>query len=71
MAGAEFAHSHTGLPTLRAGTATENLACCGALERAGFVAAPGPRTRHTLPDGREMDSVWHRHEGASSTCARP
>lgn len=69
LAGAEFAHSHAGLPTVRAGTATENLACRRALERAGFVPAPGP-PRHTLPDGREMDSVWYRHEGAASVCAR-
>ncbi|MDT7843435.1 GNAT family protein [Streptomyces justiciae] len=40
LPGAESAHSHTGLPTPRAGTATENLACRGALERTGFVAAP-------------------------------
>ncbi|MFF5494264.1 GNAT family N-acetyltransferase [Streptomyces aquilus] len=70
LAGAELAHSHAGLPTVRAGTATENLACRRALERAGFVPAPGP-ARHTLPDGREMDTVWYRHEGAASACARP
>ncbi|GHH82139.1 GNAT family N-acetyltransferase [Streptomyces capitiformicae] len=67
LAGAELAHGHAGLPTVRAGTATENLACRRALERAGFVPAPGP-ARHTLPDGREMDSVWYRHEGAVSAC---
>lgn len=70
LAGAELAHSHAGLPTARAGTATANLACRRALERAGFVPAPGP-ARHTLPDGRELDSVWYRHEGAASACARP
>ncbi|KUN29968.1 hypothetical protein AQJ23_04350 [Streptomyces antibioticus] len=70
LAGAEFAHSHAGLPTVRAGTATANLACRRALERAGFVPTPGP-ARHTLPDGREMDSVWYRHEGAASACASP
>ncbi|WP_329281611.1 GNAT family N-acetyltransferase [Streptomyces sp. NBC_01451] len=70
LAGVEFAHSHAGLPTVRAGTATANLACRGALERAGFVPAPGP-ARHTLQDGRELDTVWYQHEGAASTCARP
>ncbi|MFD0434334.1 GNAT family N-acetyltransferase [Streptomyces sp. WAC 01325] len=69
LAGAEFAHRHAGLPTVRAGTATANLACRRALERAGFVPAPGP-TRHTLPDGRELDSVWYRHQGTASACAR-
>ncbi|MDO0939144.1 GNAT family protein [Streptomyces sp. DG2A-72] len=68
LAGAEFAHGHAGLPTVRAGTATANLVCRRALERAGFVPAPGP-ARHTLPDGRELDSVWYRHEGAASACA--
>jgi RimJ/RimL family protein N-acetyltransferase len=70
LAGAEFAHSHSGLPTVRAGTATENLACRRALERAGFVPTSGP-ARHTLGDGREIDTVWYLHEGAASTCARP
>jgi RimJ/RimL family protein N-acetyltransferase len=70
LAGLEFAHGHAGLPTVRAGTATANLACRRALERAGFVPAPGP-ARHTLPDGRELDTVWYRHEGAASACARP
>ncbi|SEE09812.1 GNAT family N-acetyltransferase [Streptomyces sp. PAN_FS17] len=69
LAGAEFAHGHAGLPTVRAGTATANLACRRALERAGFVPAPGP-ARHTLPDGRELGSVWYRHEGTASACAR-
>ncbi|MGW7267366.1 GNAT family N-acetyltransferase [Streptomyces sp. NPDC054842] len=67
LAGAEFAHGHAGLATVRAGTATGNQACRRALERAGFVPAPGP-ARHTLPDGRELDTVWYRHEGAASTC---
>ncbi|UUU36648.1 GNAT family N-acetyltransferase [Streptomyces sp. CA-210063] len=69
LAGALWAHGHVGLPTVRAGTATANVACRRALERAGFVPAPGP-PRHTLPDGRELDSVWFQHEGAVSTCAR-
>ncbi|WP_105967856.1 GNAT family N-acetyltransferase [Streptomyces geranii] len=68
LAGAEFAHDHAGLPTVRAGTATANVACRRALERAGFVPAPGP-ARHTLPDGRELDTVWYLHEGPASTCA--
>ncbi|EMF57431.1 MULTISPECIES: GNAT family protein [Streptomyces] len=70
LAGAEFGHAHAGLPTVRAGTATANLACRRALERAGFVPAPGP-ARHTLPDGRELDTVRYRHDGAASVCARP
>ncbi|MDX3520111.1 GNAT family protein [Streptomyces scabiei] len=67
-AGLELAHGHAGLPTVRAGTATENLACRRALERAGFVPAPGP-ARHTLPDGRELDTVWYQHERTASACA--
>jgi RimJ/RimL family protein N-acetyltransferase len=70
LAGAELAHGHVGLPTVRAGTATDNLPCRRALERAGFVPAPGP-ARHTLPDGREIDTVWYQHEGTASTCTRP
>ncbi|MFH9590706.1 GNAT family N-acetyltransferase [Streptomyces luteogriseus] len=70
LAGMEFAHGHVGLSTVRAGTATANLACRRALERAGFVPAPGP-ARHTLADGRVLDSVWYQHEGAASACARP
>ncbi|MFD5013467.1 GNAT family N-acetyltransferase [Streptomyces chartreusis] len=70
LAGAEFAHGHAGLPTVRAGTATENLACRRALERAGFVPARGP-ARHTLPDGRQLDTVWYQHEGTASACAAP
>ncbi|MBE4774787.1 GNAT family N-acetyltransferase [Streptomyces caniscabiei] len=70
LAAAEFAHGHAGLPTVRAGTATANLACRRALGRADFVPAPGP-ARHTLPDGRELDTVWYRHDGPASTCAKP
>ncbi|MFF9035480.1 GNAT family N-acetyltransferase [Streptomyces sp. NPDC014892] len=70
LAGAELAHSHAGLPTVRAGTATANLACRRSLERAGFVPAPGP-ARHTVPDGRELETVWYQHQGTASACARP
>ncbi|MFJ4783496.1 GNAT family N-acetyltransferase [Streptomyces sp. NPDC088794] len=70
LAGAEFAHTHAGLPTVRAGTATANLACRRALEHAGFTPAPGP-TRHTLPDGRELDTVWYQHQATTSTCTKP
>ncbi|MDX3725938.1 GNAT family N-acetyltransferase [Streptomyces caniscabiei] len=70
LSAAEFAHGHAGLPTVRAGTATTNLACRRALERADFVPTPGP-ARHTLPDGRELDTVWSRHDGPASTCAKP
>ncbi|MFF5359797.1 GNAT family N-acetyltransferase [Streptomyces scabiei] len=69
LAGAKFAHDHAGLPTVRAGTATTNRACRGALERAGFVPVPGP-DRYTLPDGRALDTVWYQHEDAASTCTR-
>ncbi|MGW1674099.1 GNAT family N-acetyltransferase [Streptomyces sp. NPDC002324] len=70
LAGAGFAHAHAGLATVRAGAATANLACRRALERAGFAPAPGP-DRHTLPDGRELDTVWYRHDDAASACAMP
>jgi RimJ/RimL family protein N-acetyltransferase len=59
--GALLAHTHFGMSTVRAATATANAACRGALARAGFVPDEGP-PRHTLPDGRVIDVVWFRHE---------
>ncbi|MFI1767275.1 GNAT family N-acetyltransferase [Streptomyces sp. NPDC020800] len=63
-AGAVLAHTHLGMSTVRAGAETGNTASRRALARAGFLPAEGPR-RHTLPDGRVVDSVWLRHEAAS------
>ncbi|MEU6071640.1 MULTISPECIES: GNAT family N-acetyltransferase [Streptomyces] len=60
-AGALLAHTHFGMDTVRAGAETGNLASRRSLERAGFVPDEGP-ARHTLPDGREIDSVWLRHD---------
>ncbi|GGU96835.1 N-acetyltransferase [Streptomyces filipinensis] len=67
-AGAALAHTHAGLATVRAGAEPGNTASRRALARAGFVADDGP-PRHTLPDGREVDAVWHRHDStAASRC---
>ncbi|MFE9768265.1 GNAT family N-acetyltransferase [Streptomyces sp. NPDC005808] len=67
-AGALLAHAHFGMDTVRAGTEPQNTACLRALRRAGFVADEGP-PRHTLPDGREVDAGWFRHEdGPASRC---
>ncbi|MEU3858737.1 GNAT family protein [Streptomyces sp. NPDC028722] len=60
-AGAELAHHHVGLATVRAGAETGNTASRRALARAGFVPDEGP-PRHTLPNGRVITSVWHRHD---------
>ncbi|GGQ91640.1 hypothetical protein Saso_76410 [Streptomyces asoensis] len=44
----------------RAGHETANIACARALSGAGFVPAEGP-PRHTLQDGREIESRWLHH----------
>ncbi|WP_237538468.1 GNAT family protein, partial [Streptomyces sp. SID486] len=64
-AGVELAHEHAGLATVRAGAEPGNAASLRALARAGFVPDRGP-ARHTLPDGRVVAAVWHRHD-----CAAP
>ncbi|MGQ5633439.1 MULTISPECIES: GNAT family N-acetyltransferase [unclassified Streptomyces] len=67
-AGAVLAHAHAGLATVRAGAEPGNTASRRALARAGFVRAEGP-PRHTLPDGRVVETVWHRHDSpAASRC---
>ncbi len=63
-AGLELAHTHAGLATIRAGAEPGNTASRRALIRAGFVPDRGP-ARHTLPDGRVVDAVWHRHESTA------
>ncbi|MGW1542627.1 GNAT family N-acetyltransferase [Streptomyces sp. NPDC002309] len=60
-AGALLGHAHFGMDAVHAGTEATNEACRGALLGAGFVPAEGP-SRHTLRDGREIDSVWFCHE---------
>ncbi|MEU1407777.1 GNAT family protein [Streptomyces sp. NPDC005728] len=68
-AGALLAHTHFGMTRVRAGAETGNTASRRALARAGFVPDEGP-PRHTLPDGRVVDSVWLRHEATAATyCA--
>ncbi|MEU6319860.1 GNAT family protein [Streptomyces sp. NPDC047009] len=59
-------HAHLGLQTARAGHETTNTASARALAGAGFVADDGP-PRHTLADGREIDSRWLRHTAAEPT----
>ncbi|WP_051781839.1 MULTISPECIES: GNAT family N-acetyltransferase [unclassified Streptomyces] len=62
---ARFGHEHLGLESVSAGTETSNHRCRGALGAAGFVECEGP-ARHTLPDGRVVDSAWYRHEVAGT-----
>ncbi|MFI2764007.1 GNAT family N-acetyltransferase [Streptomyces echinatus] len=64
-AGVELAHTHAGLTTVRAGAEPANTASRRALANAGFVPDRGP-ARHTLPDGRVIDAVWHRHDSATA-----
>ncbi|MFI0186708.1 GNAT family N-acetyltransferase [Streptomyces sp. NPDC017082] len=68
-AGVELAHTHLGLATVRAGAERGNTASRGALLRAGLVPDGGP-ARHTLPDGRVVDAVWHRHDSPAATRCR-
>ncbi|MEU0007879.1 GNAT family protein [Streptomyces sp. NPDC006314] len=64
-AGVTLAHDHAGLATVRAGAEPGNTASRRALARAGFVPDQGP-PRHTLPDGRVVDAVWHRHDSTAA-----
>ncbi|MFB7112155.1 GNAT family N-acetyltransferase [Streptomyces sp. NPDC056291] len=68
-AAALLGHAHLGLQIVRAGHETANTASARALASAGFVADDGP-PRHTLPNGREIDSRWLRHTavGPTSRC---
>ncbi|MET9412137.1 GNAT family protein [Streptomyces sp. NPDC002935] len=69
QAAALLGHAHTGLQTVRAGHEAANTASARALSGAGFVPTEGP-PRHTLPDGREIESRWLRHPapGLTSHC---
>ncbi|MGW1290972.1 GNAT family N-acetyltransferase, partial [Streptomyces sp. NPDC002586] len=68
-AGATLAHTHAGLATVRAGAEPGNTASRRALAHAGFVPDKGP-PRHTLPDGRVVEAVWHRHDSAAASRCR-
>ncbi|UFR00573.1 GNAT family N-acetyltransferase [Streptomyces sp. Go40/10] len=68
-AGLALAHTHLGLVTVRAGAEPGNTASRRSLTRAGLAPDQGPR-RHTLPDGRVVDAVWHRHDTASPSRCR-
>ncbi|AOR30199.1 GNAT family N-acetyltransferase [Streptomyces fodineus] len=68
-AGAALAHTHAGLSTVRAGAEPGNTASRRALVLAGFVPDEG-RPRHTLPDGRVVEAVWHRHDSAAASRCR-
>ncbi|MFJ8014799.1 GNAT family N-acetyltransferase [Streptomyces sp. NPDC096339] len=66
---ARFGHAHFGLRSVRAGAETSNDNCRRALDAAGFEPCDGP-SRHTLPDGRVIDSAWYRHTAdGTSHCA--
>ncbi|WP_189955150.1 GNAT family N-acetyltransferase [Streptomyces alanosinicus] len=68
-AGVTLAHTHAGLSTVRAGAEPGNTASRRALVHAGFVPDEGP-PRHTLPDGRVVEAVWHRHDSAAAARCR-
>ncbi|MFF8726863.1 GNAT family N-acetyltransferase [Streptomyces sp. NPDC015171] len=68
-AGVELAHTHLGLTAIRAGAESRNTASRRALTRAGLVPDGGP-ARHTLPDGRETDSLWYRHDTTTALRCR-
>ncbi|WP_046732234.1 GNAT family N-acetyltransferase [Streptomyces humi] len=65
-----LAHTHLGLRTVRAGHEPANGASARALANAGFVAADGP-SRHTLPDGREIEARWLEHTTTTRTARCP
>ncbi|MFF5975489.1 GNAT family N-acetyltransferase [Streptomyces sp. NPDC012769] len=66
QATARIAHTHLGLEVVWAGTEASNDHCREALTTAGFVPCDGP-ARHTLPDGRVIDSVWYQHGMAETS----
>ncbi|MFI9808429.1 GNAT family N-acetyltransferase [Streptomyces sp. NPDC052301] len=68
-AGTVLGHTHAGLVTVRAGAEPGNTASRTALARAGFAPDRGPR-RHTLPDGRVVEAVWHRHDTETASRCR-
>lgn len=63
-------HTHLGLRTVRAGHEPANTASARALANAGLVAADGP-PRHTLPDGREIESRWLERTTTTPTSRCP
>jgi RimJ/RimL family protein N-acetyltransferase len=60
LAACDLAHRHFGIMHLRAGCETTNEASRRWLVRCGFVPTAGP-ARHTLPNGRVIDSLWWAH----------
>ncbi|MEV6112832.1 GNAT family N-acetyltransferase [Streptomyces sp. NPDC052109] len=68
-AGAALAHTHAGLSTVRAGAEPGNTASRRALAGAGFLPDEGP-PRRSLPDGRVVEAVWHRHDSATASRCR-
>jgi RimJ/RimL family protein N-acetyltransferase len=66
QAGAVLGHTHCGLRTVRAGYEPANTTSARALAKAGFVPDDGP-TRHTLPNGREIEARWMRHTASAPT----
>ncbi|MEW2505491.1 GNAT family N-acetyltransferase [Amycolatopsis sp. CA-161197] len=60
-AGLLLAHSHLGLPRVRAGAEVGNVASGRSLEAAGMRRAAGP-PRYTLPNGRVSEAWWYQHD---------
>ena len=65
-----MAHRHFGIVDLRAGCESTNAASMRWLAKSGFTQVSGP-ARHTLRDGRVVDSVWwvHSDPQARRECA--
>lgn len=55
-----MAHRHFGIHDLHAGCEATNAASMRWLAKSGFTQIPGP-ARHTLRNGRIIDSVWWVH----------
>jgi RimJ/RimL family protein N-acetyltransferase len=65
----EVLHRHFGLPELRAACEVSNVASRRWLAGAGFELLD-EQAKHTLPDGRVIDSLWwvHRDPEAERRC---
>lgn len=60
-AGVLLAHSHLGLPRVRAGAEVGNVASARSLAAAGLRRVAGPPS-YTLPDGRVTEAWWFQHD---------
>lgn len=64
-----IAHQHLGIAQLNAGCEKANLASRRWLSSCGFTPVAGP-PRHTLPNGRIIESCWWRRSAPSDDRCR-